>query len=53
MGRTLIVGQLALSLVLLVAAGLFIRALARGQQVDPGFDASGVATVSLEPEAWG
>ena len=53
MSRTLIVGQLALSLVLLVAAGLFMRALARGQQVDPGFDASGVATLSLEPEAWG
>jgi len=53
MSHTLIVGQLALSLVLLVAAGLFTRALVRGQQVDPGFDPAGVATASLEPEAWG
>ena len=53
MSRTLIIGQLALSLVLLVAAGLFARALARGQQVDPGFESAGLATASLEPEAWG
>lgn len=53
MSRTLIVGQLALSLVLLVAAGLFLRALGQGLHVDPGFDSTGVATVPLEPEAWG
>ena len=53
LSRTLIVGQLALSLVLLVAAGLFMRALARGQQVDPVFDSAGVATASVEPESWG
>ncbi|MBA2604678.1 MAG: ABC transporter permease [Acidobacteria bacterium] len=51
--RTLVVGQLALSLVLLVAAGLFIRALDRGQRVDPGFEAAGVVTASLETESWG
>jgi predicted permease len=49
----LIVGQLALSLVLLVAAGLFIRALDRGARVDPGFDPSGVAVASFHPESWG
>jgi predicted permease len=52
-GRTLIVGQLALSLVLLVAAGLFIRALSHGQRIDPGFEIASVTTASLEPEAWG
>jgi predicted permease len=49
----LIVGQLALSLVLLVAAGLFIRALNQGQRIDPGFERAGVITASLEPESWG
>jgi predicted permease len=51
--RVLIVGQLALSLVLLVAAGLFIRALDKGQRIDPGFERAGVITSSLEPESWG
>jgi predicted permease len=53
MSRALIVGQLALSLVLLVAAGLFIRALNHGERIDPGFETAGVATTSLEPESWG
>ena len=43
----LVIGQMALSLLLLVAAGLFVRALQRGQQVDPGIDVSGVATADL------
>jgi predicted permease len=53
MSRTLIVGQLALSLVLIVSAGLFSRALSRGQQVDPGFDVDAVTTAWIEPESWG
>jgi predicted permease len=53
MSRTLIVGQLALSLVLLVAAGLFMRALDRGQRIDPGFDPAAVTTAAIEPESWG
>jgi predicted permease len=53
MNRALIVGQLALSMVLLVAAGLFMRALARGQQVNPGFDMTDVTTAAFEPESWG
>ncbi|HEY4219477.1 MAG TPA: ABC transporter permease [Gemmatimonadaceae bacterium] len=52
-GNVLIVGQLALSLVLLVAAGLFARALDRGSRIDPGFDAQRVATVGLNTESWG
>ena len=52
-GQALVAGQLALSLVLLVAAGLFVRALDRGAAMDPGFDPHGVTTVQLEPESWG
>lgn len=52
-GSTLIVGQLALSLLLLVAAGLFLRALHQGAQVDPRFDPNGVAIATLNTEAWG
>jgi predicted permease len=43
----LIIGQVALSLVLLTASGLFVRALDRGRRVDPGFDASNVAVAGL------
>jgi predicted permease len=53
MTNTLIVGQLAFSLVLLVAAGLFARALNTGLGVDPGFDTDGVAVASFNSESWG
>lgn len=52
-GNALIVGQLAMSLVLLVAAGLFIRALDQGSRVDPGFETSGVTTAVFNSESWG
>lgn len=45
--NALIVGQVALSLVLLTASGLFVRALERGRRVDPGFDVSNVAVAAL------
>lgn len=51
--RGLVVGQLALSLVLLVGAGLFVRALQRGTRIDPGFDATGVVTAQLNIDNWG
>ena len=38
---------------LLVAAGLFVRALGRGQQIDPGFDVSDVVTATFDSESWG
>jgi len=44
----LLVGQAALSVVLLVGAGLFVRSLSRAQALDLGFDAQGLAVVSLE-----
>jgi predicted permease len=53
MSRSLIVGQVALSLLLLVSAGLFLRALERGHRVPPGFELAGVATASLNAESWG
>ncbi|MEP6730799.1 MAG: ABC transporter permease [bacterium] len=51
--NALVVGQLALSLVLLVSAGLLLRALQRGQRVDPQFDMSGVTTSALKSASWG
>ncbi|HEX2454334.1 MAG TPA: ABC transporter permease [Vicinamibacterales bacterium] len=51
--RGLIVAQLALSLVLLVAAGLFARALEQGQRVNPGFDPTGVVVAPMNSESWG
>jgi len=42
-GRTLVVTQIAVSLVLLVAAGLFVRSLMQLKDVDLGFDPNEVA----------
>ncbi len=43
----LVATELALSLVLLVAAGLTIKSLFRALQADPGFQSDGVLTASL------
>ncbi len=52
-GRTrlrsgLVMAQVALSVVLLVAAGLFMRALQRVQQADLGFEPEGVFVAQME-----
>ena len=44
----LVVAQLALSLLLLVGAGLFLRALLHARSIDPGFDARSVELASLD-----
>jgi putative ABC transport system permease protein len=43
----LVVGQVALSVVLLIGASLLIKSLARINQVDPGFQSSGILTMKI------
>lgn len=51
---SLVVGQVALSLLLLVCAGLFVRSLQQSQQSDPGFDPNNVflAAFDLKPTGY-
>ena len=49
LGRTLVVTQIAVSLVLLVGAGLFVRSLFQLKNVDTGFDADRVLLLQLTP----
>jgi len=46
---TLVAGQVALSLVLLVGAGLFARSLYKLKDVDPGFRAGNLVIFSVDP----
>ena len=43
----LVVTQVGLSVVLLIAAGLFLRSLRQAQTIDPGFDAEKIVTLPL------
>ena len=43
-----VIAQVAFSIVLIIAAGLFIRALHRAASIDPGFDSHGVELISID-----
>src|ERR1039457_3700815 len=49
LGKALVVGQVALSLALLVGAGLFIRTLRNLQNADVGFQRENVVVVDVDP----
>jgi putative ABC transport system permease protein len=50
LGRdALIAGQVALTLVLIVTAGLLLRSFSQLRGVDPGFDPEGLAAVQVRP----
>lgn len=48
LGKSLVVGQVALSLVLLVAAGFLVGTLRNLSKLDPGFDADGVLLAAID-----
>jgi predicted permease len=43
-----IIAQVTISLVLVIAGGLFIRALGRAASIDPGFDQTNVDVISMD-----
>jgi predicted permease len=47
MRRWLVVAQVALSLVLLIGAGLLLRGLSQAQEIDPGFDDENILLLTL------
>jgi len=47
--RSLIVGEVALSAILLVCAGLLLKSLRRLERVDPGFQPGNVLAIRLSP----
>ncbi len=50
---SLVIVQVAVSLVLLSGAGLFLRSLIRAQAIDPGFERERAAIVTVAPELAG
>ncbi|MBX9599543.1 MAG: ABC transporter permease [Bryobacteraceae bacterium] len=47
--NSLVVGQVALSMVALAGAGLFLHSLGQAQAIDPGFDTPKLALISFSP----
>ncbi|UCC73206.1 MAG: ABC transporter permease [Gemmatimonadota bacterium] len=50
---SLVIVQVAVSLVLLVGAGLFVRSLIGAQSIDPGFERERAAIMTIAPELSG
>jgi predicted permease len=48
-GNSLVVGQIALAMIVLVGAGLLVRTLQNLRNVDPGFDISNVLDFGINP----
>jgi predicted permease len=51
--RILVVAQVAISLLLLIGAGLFVRSLSNLENLDPGFVRENVLLVSVSPQSSG
>jgi len=51
--KTLVAGQVALSLVALIASSLFLRAVQRAYDIDPGFDHRHIGVFMMNPEQIG
>ncbi len=49
LGKALIAGQMAFSLVALITAALFLRTMQRAYQIDPGFDSQHLAIFMMNP----
>jgi predicted permease len=49
----LVIAQIALSLLMLTCAGLFVRSLEKAQKIDPGFDANGMLLMTFELDPLG
>jgi len=47
--HALVITQVALSMVALISAGLFVRSLREAYRADPGFDSHGVLLASFDP----
>jgi predicted permease len=52
-GNALVVAQVALSIVILAAAGLLVRTLQNLKRIDPGFDTHNLLMFSLDPTMLG
>jgi predicted permease len=53
LGKALVVAQIAMSLVLLVGAGLFLRTVRNLQRVDVGFDQENLVVFTVQPGSEG
>jgi predicted permease len=51
--KSLLAGQVAFSLISLIAASLFLRAVQRAYDIDPGFDHQHLAVLMMNPEQGG